>query len=37
MVKENIREQIIKFEKHKFDKPVSGHTISVVVNNSPSL
>ena len=36
MVKENIRQLIIKFEKHRFDKPVLGHTISVVVN-SPSL
>lgn len=32
MVEENIRQQIIKFEKHKSDKPVLDHNDQCVVN-----
>lgn len=32
MVEENIRQQILKFEKHKSDKPVLDHNAQCVVN-----
>lgn len=31
MVEEDTRQQITKCEKHKFDKPVLGHMISVLL------